>query len=121
LTAAETNEVGQVRMAAGKLLDLHRAREIEARNGVPGETFVQVRFQPGPVECFTNIPCVHTSGLPDADSYHRRGPAADESAAALAGIVVRSEVEHVLAGLAERRRRRRLAAERRAALGELLH
>ena len=61
LTAAEPEQVGQVRMAAGKLLALHGAREIESWYGVDGEMFAEVGLEPGPVERLTDVARLQTS------------------------------------------------------------
>ena len=56
----------------------------------------------------------------DRDLDQRGRPAALKPAAAVARIVVRGDVQHVVAGFAEGRHRRRFAAERGSAAGQLL-
>src|SRR5262245_57565058 len=55
-----------------------------------------------------------------ADFEQRRRPAAAETAAAVAGVVVRGEVQDVVAGFAELHARRRAPVERRGARRQLL-
>ena len=50
LTITESYEVGQVRVPAGELLDLHRAREVESWQRDAGESITQGGFRPRPVE-----------------------------------------------------------------------
>jgi hypothetical protein len=50
LGAAEARQIREVRVAAGKLRDLHLAREVETRNGLNGKVDPEVRRQRVPID-----------------------------------------------------------------------
>ena len=54
LAGAEANQIGQVRVSAGELLDVHRAREIETGKRRRSEPLAKVGLEARPVERLSN-------------------------------------------------------------------